>query len=348
MIQKVHPFYLEDLQQIAEYIPDLKKGTSFLVTGATGLIGSLIVDALLYYKSKKDSSIMISALGRDGKRLENRFLWVDAKIRPVYIEQDICTPISDDKDFDYIIHCASNADPRAYAKYPAETIATNVIGTYQILEYAKIHPKVQVIFTSTMEVYGSMPSEHVNCENDFGKVDFNQIRSGYPESKRTAELLCRSYAKEYNISVKIARLGYIYGPTMIETDSKVIAQFIRNALHHENIVMKSKGTQKRSYCYSTDTVTAIFQILFKGKAGEAYNVANKQSIESIAGIAQILSEIAGTSVAFEMPEELEKQGYSKTQDSILNENKLLELNWKAHYTLKEGLKRTIAILANYM
>ena len=133
---------------------------------------------------------------------------------------------------------------------------------------------------------------------------------------------------------------------MTKTDSKVIAQFIRNALHHENILMKSKGTQKRSYCYSADAVSAIFQILFKGKVGEAYNVANMQSVDTIAGIAQILSELSGTSVDFELPVELEKEGYSKTQDSILNENKLLELNWKARYTLKEGLKRTITILAN--
>lgn len=346
MVKKVHPLYLEDLQQIVDCIPALKKGTNFLVTGATGLIGSLIVDALLYYKFNNDSSIMIHALGRDRSRLEKRFLWADVEKRPAYIQQDICAPIPDDQDFDYIFHCASNADPGTYAKYPAETITTNVIGTYHILEYAKMHPNVQIVFTSTIEVYGTMPSGYANCENDFGKVDFNQIRSGYPESKRTAELLCRSYVKEYNISVKIARLGYIYGPTMTKTDSKVIAQFIRNALNHENIVMKSKGTQKRSYCYSADTVSAIFQILFKGEVGEAYNVANSQSGETIVGIAQILSELSGTSVNFELPAELEKEGYSKPQDSILNENKLLALNWKARYTLREGLKRTITILGN--
>lgn len=347
-MQKINPFYLEDLQQITDYIPDLKKGASFLITGATGLIGSLIVDALLYYKLKKDSSVIIYALSRDKKRLENRFLWVDVEKRPLFLEQDICTPISNKYNFDYIIHCASNADPGTYAKFPVETIVTNVIGTYNILEYAKMHPNVQIVFTSTIEVYGSMPSGYANCEDDFGKVDFNQIRSGYPESKRTAELLCRCYAQEYNVSVKIARLGYIYGPTMTKTDSKVIAQFIRNALHHKNIVMKSKGTQKRSYCYSADTVSGIFRILFKGKVGEAYNIANMHSVETIAGIAQILKELSGTSITFELPAELEKQGYSKPQDSILNENKLLELNWKAHYDLKDGLKRTIAILTSQM
>ena len=181
--------------------------------------------------------------------------------------------------FDYIIHGASNADPISYAKYPVETITTNVIGANNVLEYGKKHQNCKITFLSTFEVYGQTTHDEYK-ELDFGLVDFNVFRSCYPESKRVMEILSRCYVDEYGVNVNVARLSSVYGPTMSPNDSKAHAQFLRNALGNEDIVMKSKGLAKRTYTYVFDASTAILMILFRGKTGECYNVSNENSIAS--------------------------------------------------------------------
>lgn len=129
-----------------------------------------------------------------------------------------------------------------------------------------------------------------------GLVDFHMLRNGYTESKRCAEMLVNSYIDEYGIDAVICRLASIYGPTMLLNDSKAHAQFIRNALHGENIALKSKGEQRRTYCYVLDAVSALFMVLSKGEIGEAYNIANENSVASIADVASCCAKIVGTKV----------------------------------------------------
>ena len=335
-------YYQEDLNRIAEFLPNKKM--SILITGATGLIGSCLIDALLYANYKFDRSYTLYATGRSEDKLKNRFSYAVDNGSLHFIVQDIRDAISDNIELDYIVNAASNADPRSYALYPVETIETNVVGTINALEYAKRHKGTKVILTSTMEVYGIVSGKDSYSENDYGIIDFNQVRAGYPESKRVAELLCRSYAEEYNVQAVIARLGYIYGPTMSETDNKVVAQFIRNIIKHEDIVLKSEGIQKRSYCYVADVVSGIFVALFKGAASEVYNIASQNSIITIKDMAEVAAEISGSKVIFELPSEVETKGSSEAQDVVLGIEKLQSLGWNPLYTIRAGLERTVKIL----
>lgn len=163
-------------------------------------------------------------------------------------------------------------------------------------------------------------------------------------SKRSCELLLRSYVDEYNINAVICRLPSVYGPTMLKSDSKAHGQFIKNALNKENIVLKSKGEQRRTYSYVVDVVSGIFKVLFNGLNGEVYNIANENSIASIAEVASICAEIAGTNVVFDLPDKIEKKGFSQSKDCILDNSKLKSLGWNGKYTLKQGLVETIESL----
>ena len=136
----------------------------------------------------------------------------------------------------------------------------------------------------------------------------------------------------------------VYGPTMLKSDSKAHGQFIKNALNKENIVLKSKGEQRRTYSYVVDVVSGIFKVLFNGLNGEIYNVANENSIASIAEVASICAEIAGTKVVFDLPDKIEKKGFSQSKDCILDNSKLKSLGWNGKYTLKQGLVETIESL----
>ncbi len=328
--------YKSAVRLIAKEIP--AGDSRILVTGASGLIGSVIVDALLCANRHQGADYQIFALGRNREKLEKRF----GRAPSVRIlAQDIAEPIQTD-GLDYVVHAASFADPSSYARYPAETILTNVLGARSVLDYCR-GKTTRALLTSTFEVYGKNDLEGF-AEEDCGWIDCNLIRSSYPESKRTAELLFRAYYEEYAVDGVIARLPSVYGPILSEHDNKAHAEFIRNAVNRRPIVLKSAGLQKRTYCYVMDIVSGLLYLLFHGKSGEAYNVANQASRITIAGLARLIADIAGTEVVFQTPDAEESKGYSKPQNSVLLTGKINRLGWHARYSLEEGIRETLEIV----
>ncbi|MBO5371394.1 MAG: NAD-dependent epimerase/dehydratase family protein [Lachnospiraceae bacterium] len=334
--------YQKDLYMVAVQLPE--EAFSILITGATGLIGSFMVDVLRYANRVLNREYKIYAVGRSIEKLQQRFEGWNEVDGLHFVEQDVSQPFDDNIHVDYIVSAASNADPASYAKYPVETILTNILGTKHALEYGKKHNCKKVLLTSTMEVYGNDIPKTSFSEDDYGKIDFNQVRAGYPESKRTSELLCRSYVQEYAVPAVIARLGYIYGPTMIKTDNKVVAQFIRNILNNEDIILKSEGLQERSYLYVADTVSGIFTILFNGQDGEAYNVVSSNSVVSIKNLALLAADLAGKEVKIDLPISDKGAVMMKVQNNILEDKKLKALGWSDQYSLSDGLIQTVKIL----
>lgn len=333
--------YISAVKKIISELP--KESKKYLVTGATGLIGSCIIDALLMANKEYGLRNVVFAVSRSKKKLYDRFPGANEN-ELFCIEQDICKPINLDISIDYIIHGASNADPCSYALYPVETMITNIYGTNNILSYAKKHNINRIIFLSTFEVYGNTYKSGIYTERDCGYLDFNLLRASYPESKRCSELLLNCYKDEYGIDFTIGRLCSIYGPTMKLDDSKAHAQFLRSAINGNNIILKSKGTQRRTYLYVIDAVSAIFKILFKGKIGEIYNISSMKSITSIFDLASTIALVGKTKVHFENPSEIELKGFSTSQDCILDNTKLKKLGWSELYDFQSGIFETFNIL----
>lgn len=321
----------KEYNKITEQIGDNLKNKSVLVTGANGLIGSYLVEYLNFVGSN------VYAMGRSLYKLQKRFN--NNQIQ--YIEHDLNEPFESNIKFDYIIHTASNSHPLAFSKDPVGTMKTNLFGTMNLLEHMKKFGG-KFLYLSTGEIYGNNV-DHAFDENDFGLVDSKIARSCYPESKRAAETLCISYYEQYNLHVNIARLCYVYGPTITDTNSRADAQFLRNVLASENIILKSKGTQRRTYCYVADAVSAILYILLNGTNSEVYNIANPNSIVSVAEYAQKLANIANVKLQYELPDEIESKGYSKQADSILSAEKLISIGWQPLYNIDEGLEHTFQI-----
>ncbi len=338
-----HPLYQKDLCDTAEYIQkkwEINRRIKILIIGATGLIGSFLVDALLYYNHHVRYQFDIYAMGRSILRLKRRFSYAESSIH--LWEHDINWPLKTDEDFDYIFHLASNADPGKYALYPFETITTNILGSVNVINYAKEHLNSKILFTSSMESYGENDGRNL-CETDYGRINHNNIRSGYPESKRISELLYRSAVKEYGIAVYIARLGYIYGPTMIDDDNKVVAEFIRAAVNKKDILLKSEGTQRRTYCYVADAVCGMLMLMVSGIVGEVYNIADKKSLITIRQLGEIISEKFGVRLIMKYEIDAKKKTIDKT-DMILNMDKIEKLGWKAKTEIAEGINKTVRIL----
>lgn len=315
-----------------------------LITGASGMIGSAVMELLIYLNEKKEFRMQLYAAGRNEKAVLDRFGAYFEKDYFHFISYDANEEITFDLELDYIIQAASNADPKSIFRYPAETLMSNVYGTKQVLEYARRKDVSRVLFVSSSEVYGTNHTGRPFREGDYGVVDILNPRASYPVGKRAAENLCASYAKEYGADVVIVRPGHIYGPTITNNDSRASAQFTRTALKGGDIVLKSEGQQLRSYCYVYDCATAILTVLLSGKTAAAYNISNKQSIISIREIAELFAEGGNGKLVFDIPAEDEKAGYNLMDMSALDSTALEDLGWRAVVNAEEGVKMTLALM----
>lgn len=329
--------YCNIINILNSHIDDLRD-KSILITGANGLIGSYLAKLLSHINKTKNLNLKIYAMSRSKIKLEKCF---EKNIDINKVEQDLNNPLDINFHCDYIIHAASNAHPKAFSTDPVGTMKTNLLGTMNLLDYAKDN-NAKFLYISSGEIYGNN-IDRAFTECDLGIVDTKLARSCYPESKRAAETLCMAYSTQYDIEVNVARLCYVYGGTITDTNSRADAQFLRNAVEGNDIVMKSEGKQRRTYCYVADAVSAILTILLCGKSPEVYNVANPNSIVSVREYAQTLADVSGVKLRFELPDEIEAKGYSKPLDSILDSSKLQSLGWKALYGIKEGLSNTYNI-----
>lgn len=339
--------YKEDLRSLLNIDISLEKlmGSKILITGATGMIGSFIVDLLMHYNEVTNYDINIFAMSRKKESLAKRFKTHMRKSNFHIIEHDVNFPLTCNYVFDYIIHAASNAYPQAFSTDPVGTIMGNIWGTYNLLEYARQNNTRRLLFVSSGEVYGQGTAEINSFEESYnGYVDSTNPRSCYPNGKRAAETLCASFTKQYEIDTVIARPCHTYGPTATLKDNRVSAQFINNILSDNDIVLKSQGLQLRSYCYVADCASAILTILLEGQTGQAYNIANTNSNITIREMAELIAKISGKKVIFDLPDEIEKSGYNPVTQSVLNANKLEGLGWSAKYNMEKGLVQTIEIL----
>ena len=337
--------YLEDIKYVCGLdLPWEKlKGKSVLLSGATGLVGSFLVDVLL----SKGIDCTVYALGRSEKKAKARFLkWTNDQ-HLVFIPYDINKPLNrpDLGTVDYVLHMASNTHPMQYSTDPIGTITTNIIGVQNMLEFAVEHHATRFAFTSSNEIYGENRGDVEMFKEDYcGYINSNTMRAGYPESKRCGEALCQAYKAQKGLDVVIPRPTRSYGPTMLMTDTKAISQFIKKGVAGEDIVLKSAGTQYYSYTYVADAVSGLLYILLKGKSGEAYNIADERSDIMLKDLAAVIADIASRKVVFEIPDAIEAAGYSTATKARLDGSKLKGLGWEAKYDIQSGMERTISVL----
>ena len=339
--------WLSDIDKVIEIVPELKtlEGKAVLITGASGLVCSSVVDVLFRYNDKHENKIQILAAGRCQKKMYDRFKEMVDRDDFTFVTYDASkTDNHLDVHADYIIHGASNASPKMIVKEPVETMMSNFLGMKYLLDYAKEQGTNRILYISSSEVYGEKEGTRPYKEGQYGYIDLLKSRNSYSVGKRAAETLCASYADEYGVESVIVRPGHIYGPTASPHDNRVASAWAYSVARGEDIVMKSDGAQIRSYCYCLDCASAMLKVLLNGQNCHAYNISNPDSIISIKGIAEILSRSAGVQLKIELPTEEERKGFNPMSNSSLESTSLLELGWRGCFDAEAGFSHTVSIL----
>ncbi len=304
------------------------------ITGATGFIGSQIVNTLT--KTCPNAKIILPV-----RNIELAEKMHKNNDNILIVKQDILQTIQYNGDVDYVIHGAAMTQSKQFIQSPVDTIMTNVEGTKNVLEFAAEKQVKKIVFLSTAEIYGVKGyNSEVVQEQDYGYIDILDVRSSYPESKKLCETMCTAYKAQKNLPVVIARLCQIFGPEISAQDSRMFAQFIRSATNNEDIVLSTDGSTIRGYCYIDDAVSAVLTLLTVGTPGQAYTVCNEEMTMSVRQIAQTVADMCGVGVRIEKKEN-NVTGYLPTFVMRLSNKKIRDLGWNPQFNMDKAIKITI-------
>lgn len=317
------------------------KNKTIFITGATGLIGSIIVQALILMNERYGANIKLILLVRNEEEARNKFKKCDC-IK--FIVSSVEAYVPQEIKIDYMIHAASPTKSKYFVNNPTETLDIMILGTRNMLEQAKISKISSMVYLSSMEMYGTMNSDNTT-EDMLGYINPLNVRSSYSEGKRICELYSYSYFSEYNLPIKIARIAQTFGAGISLNESRVYKKFADAVIKKEKIILNTEGSTKINYSYTTDTIIGVLCILLKGKNGEAYNVVGERTNMTIKDSAKWLADKYGENkveVVIDIPKE--DMGLAPNNEMILSNKKLKTLGWKCEYDLKQGYDRLINYL----
>ena len=325
---------IKEIIKNKDLLKELDKSVVF-ITGATGLIGSMLIKTLL--EAVKEYGFDIKIVGQ----IRNT-----DKARRIFGNQFDKIKFTDgyNVNCNYIVHTVSPTKSKFFIEHPVETIKASVGSTMEILEAAR-NNNASMIYLSSMEQYG-IPYEKGEkmTEDKVGIIDHLNVRASYSESKRLCECLCASYANEYGLDIKIARLAQTFGAGIPLSDNRMPIQFARSVVEKKNIILHTEGKSISNFVYLSDAIEGILTILTKGIKGCAYNVCNDQETRSVREIAELVcSDVADGEIRVQI-EIMDNMGYAPDVDMYLNSEKLRKLGWEAKVSMIDAYKRLVCYL----
>lgn len=312
--------------ELYDFMGDIQ-GKTFLLTGATGLVGSGVIKWLLLENERRHADVRIIASTRNPDRIPD---YIEKDDPIVFCEFGHEKQFCEDKRIDYIIHAVSPTGNTFHAAHPVESLRVIIDETELMLEIADQHAGCSMIYLSSEEVYGLPDREEPIPETYVGAVDSLTTRSCYPLGKKAAELLCYNNSVEYGTDVKIIRPTVIHGLLQKYSEQRVANEILRCMVEDRNLVMKSAGLTKKCILYTLDAVAAVFTVLFKGKKGEAYNATNPSTFYTVKDLANHLFGIfrPGLSIEYTASDVSVREGYLPRRSLLQDISKIKELGWE--------------------
>ena len=317
------------------------RNKTVLVTGATGRLGAYIVEAFVKADIDWDLNMNVIALARSRDKLTKVFRNELKLPNLITIVQDITEPIVYEKDVHFIFHTAGAASPKEFTDDPVGTLWGHLMGTRNVLEFARTHNTEKVLYVSTVETYGDWKQDSSIKETDCGVMRADNSRACYPEAKRMCETMFASYEEQYGVNYIGVRLCHTLGPGILLDDGRAFAEFINNALNGKDIVLHSDGSKARTYTYVSDAIGAILVAFTKGK-DKYYNVANIDNLISIKDLAELIAKLSSKDIRVIVDvKDNKKLKYLPFKLGIMNVDRICSLGWRPQVGIKETFKYTM-------
>lgn len=326
-------------------------GKTILVTGATGLIGSNLIDTLI-----KIEGVKIIALSFTEEKLKKTFNKYIENKNFRYIARDISLGLEDiEETIDICFHAAGSTEGSKVSNYPVDIIMPNLIGIknccdFMVSQYKNKKVKGRLILFSSATIYANNTNEDlVVKEEDTNYTEaLNGNNASYSQSKRMVEVIAQAYKKQFDIDFVTARFSYVYGST-VSIPNTAFFEFIKKSIRREDIVINKANTPRRDNIYVDDVVKALLIISEKGISGETYNVSSNQEKGNYLAIDEIASIIAEVSNDYYSKMEnfrnisviLNETTSKRNPGLILDNGKLKELGWNVETDFREGIRKTI-------
>ncbi len=298
-----------------------------LVAGGAGFLGSHLVDLLI--ASGETVVVVDNFLTSTPRNLAHLRGHPRLRLRRADVRE-----LSGGR-YDGVYHLASPASPDDYGRFPVQTLLTNALGTWRLLEIAR-RSRARFLLASTSEVYGD-PLEHPQRETYHGNVDPIGARSAYDEGKRFAEALTVAYVRHHGLDARIVRIFNTYGPRMRPTDGRMVSSFCASALRGEPLLVHGNGRQTRSLCYVGDTCRGLIAAMARGRAGEAYNIGRPSEMTVLA-VAEAVRRLARSSSPIRFTK-ARPADIRRRRPDIRKARR--ELGWRPTTTLAKGLRQTL-------
>ncbi len=299
-----------------------------LITGAAGFLGSHLCDRFIqedYHVIAMDNLVT----GNIGN-IEHLFKLSNFEFHHHDVSKFVHVP----GHLDFILHFASPASPIDYLRIPIQTLKVGSLGTHNLLGLAK-DKKARILVASTSEVYGD-PLVSPQPESYWGNVNPVGPRGVYDEAKRFQEAMTMAYHNFHGLETRIVRIFNTYGSRMRLQDGRALPNFIRQALRGEDITVYGDGLQTRSFCYISDQIEGIFNLL-QADYHLPVNIGNPDEITILALANDIIRLTNSTSkiIFQELPIDDPKQ---RKPDIMLAKKALA---WEPKVGREEGLSKTI-------
>lgn len=318
------------------------KNKTVLVTGASGRLGIYIAQSLIELNNRFHLNVHVILLARSRQKLEQSYASILLDDHVHVLLQDITVPIHTSLPVDYIFHTAGLASPDDFTHRPIETLWGHVQGTKNVLDLAVEKQTERVLYVSTVEIYGRWDCDDSIRETDMGALSCTDYRSCYPEAKRLCETMLACYRQEHQLDYVGVRMSHTLGPGISLNDGRAFAEFLRNVLNGEDIVLQSDGSAIRTYTYTADAVGAMFLALLNG-TDDYYNVAavsNQISIRDLAVLIASLSQTGKTKVKM-AGDDQNHLAYLPFKLGILDCTKIEALGWTPQVDIEHIFKWTL-------
>jgi dTDP-glucose 4,6-dehydratase len=300
-----------------------------LITGGGGFIGRNLISFLL-----KNTDHQIVSINRS----ETMGLYEgNDRLKIIYcdLKDPIGRALEKTGEIDYIIHFAGSTDAKKSTVEPIKFVMNNVVGTANLLEYARRNATnlKKFLYFSTAEVFGGAPTGTI-----FKEDDAPSPQSPYAATKIAAEQLCAAYMHTYGLPVVVAYSMNSYGPHQAE--DKFIPLMIKKISMGEktDICLNPEGDvpNRRNYLHVDDLCDSIMFLIERGIAGEKYNISADVESNNLE-VAQMLAKILNKKLNYR----LVKTVHNHLVLPRLSGEKLHQLGWHQKKTLEEGLKGLI-------